>query len=156
MAGSQWCTRCWVASTAPKPLNMISSRLMRTATKSSTSCMRYSCPLTHRLGLIWKAFKLVGCHPSAGGGITSGCRQKRKPQLAQKSEPFKRTTAHHTEPLTTGLTSVVAPRTVQVRVAIHNSRGNLLFTHICSIDWASTLEVYRNSVMTVSTQTMLP
>jgi hypothetical protein len=156
MEESQWYTRRWVASAALKPQNTTSSRSTKTATRSSTSCMRHGCPLTHRLRLIRKAFKLVGCRPSAGSEIANGHRRKRKPQLAWKSEPFKRMTARRTGPPTTGSTSVVDPRTVQVRVAIHDSRGNLLFTHTHLIDWASTLEVYRNSVTTVSTQTMPP
>jgi hypothetical protein len=156
MAGSQWYTRCWVASAALRPLNTTSSWLMRMATKSLTSCIHHGCPLTHQLRLIRKAFKLVGHCPLVGGGTASGRRPKRKPQLAWKSEPFKQTIVPHIELLTTGLTSVVALRTVQVRVAIHDSHGNLLFTHIRLIDWASTPEVYRNSVTIVSTQTMQP
>jgi hypothetical protein len=152
---SQWYIRCWVASDAQKLRSTTSSPPTRMATKSSTSCMHHSCPLTHQLRLIQKAFKLVGHHPSGGGGTANGHRRMRKPQLAHKSKPFKQTTAHHTEAQTTGSMSAAAPRTVQVRVAIHRSCGNLLYMHTCLIDWASTLEVYRNLVMTVFTRTML-
>jgi hypothetical protein len=63
-------------------------------------------------------------------------------------------TTHHTEPPTTGSTSAVAPKIVQVKVAIHGSRGNLLFMHMGSINWDLTPKVYRDSVTIVSTQTI--
>jgi hypothetical protein len=156
MEESRWSIQCWAASVAQRPPSTTSSQLTRTATKSSTSCMHHSCPLTHQLRLTQKAFKLVGHRPSGGSGNASEHRWKRKLQLAWKSEPFKQTTTHHTGPPTTGSMSAAAPKIVQVRVAIHDSHGNLLFTHTRSIDWASTPEVYRNSVTTVSTQTMPP
>jgi hypothetical protein len=90
----------------------------------------------------------------AGGGIVSGCRQKRKPQLAWKSEPFRQTTAHHTKPLITGSILAVAPKIVQVKVAIHRSCSNLLFMHMGSINWDLTLKVYRNLVVIVFTWTI--
>jgi hypothetical protein len=56
--------------------------------------------------------------------------------------------------LTTGSTLAAAPKIVQVKVAIHRSCSNLLFMHMGSINWDLTLEVYRDLVTIVSTQTI--
>jgi hypothetical protein len=101
--------------------------------------------------LIWKAFKLIGTHPLGGGESASGYRWKKTPQLVQRTKLFRQTTAHHMELLTTGSMSAAAPKIVQVKVVIHRSHGNLLFTHMGLINWDLTLEVYRNLVTIVST-----
>jgi hypothetical protein len=135
-AVAPWLPKGWVTSLDQRPLKKSGLKKMTKASYRSTSFVRPR-PL-----LSWRHRQTVG---SRIRPLRPAASAPRRPQLARKTKPFKRSPPMG--PPSTGSTrGTVIPGVLSREIGIWNHERALLFTHTDLIAWDSIPEVFRDSI----------
>jgi hypothetical protein len=135
-AVAPWLPKGWVTLLDQRPLKKNGLKKTTKAGYRSTSFVLPRPPLS------WRRRQIVG---SWIRPLRPAALAPRRPQLARRTKPFKRSPL--TEPPNIGSTrGTVIPGVLSREIGIWNHKRALLFTHTDLIAWDSIPEVFRDSI----------